>query len=84
VLFSKDEDLDPAIDPNRKAEYRDSATAGVVVMSVGAVVAVTGVYFLLTTGHRGRSPMPSSGAVRSGPTATALPGGGWVGWTGAF
>ena len=70
VLIAIDEDVpaDPTVE-----NYRDTATAGVVLAATGAVALGVGVYLLVRTPSR-----------RAAPTVALVPGGSILGWAGRF
>jgi PEGA domain len=75
VLIALDEDQ-PPLGVQRSAEYFDSATFGTGLVIGGVAALGVGGYLLLTRPH---SKVPTTR-----PTVTLLPGGGALGWEGAF
>jgi hypothetical protein len=74
VVLAMDED--DTLTPTSDQYFTDTAPIGLAMIGVGAAAAVAGTYLYLTTGR--------PNAARSTPTAWVAPGGGGVGWAGAF
>jgi hypothetical protein len=74
VVLAMDED--DTLTPTTDQYFTDTAPIGLAMIGVGAAAAVAGTYLYLTTGR--------PNAARSTPTAWVAPGGGGVGWAGAF